>query len=92
MGAVEHAITATHSLNSDQHGLVKTIPSHTERMNSGKELGKIIIFKLCTHRRSKEGLKKDTISQIVEKQSDCIADHLQYFEERVIWATALSMY
>lgn len=92
MEAVEHAIIAAHFLNSDQHGLIKTIPLHTERMNSGKQLGKIITFKLCTHRRGKEGKKKDTIFQIVEKQSDCIADHLQYFEERAIWAIALSMY
>lgn len=62
MGAVEHAITAARFLNSDQHGLIKTIPLHTERMNSGKQLGKIITFKLCTHRRGKEGKKKKTPS------------------------------
>lgn len=60
MEAVEHAITAARFLNSDQHGLIKTIPLHTERMNSGKQLGKIITFKLCTHRRGKEGKKKKT--------------------------------
>lgn len=39
-GMVGHDITATCFLNSDKPRLIKTIPLHTERIKSGKQLKK----------------------------------------------------
>ena len=80
-------------LYSDKPGLIKMIPLHTKRIKSGKWLRKKTTFKLCIHSWSKEEKKKVTTSQIVEKQwYDCMAEHLQHLQERIIRAAAMSIY
>lgn len=67
-GMVGHDITATCFLNSDKPRLIKTIPLHTERIKSGKQLKKKkkpLSYVPTGEVRRK---KKVTNSQIVEKQ------------------------